>query len=235
MTQIAPMPQRFLPLFLLLTVFLSLAAPQCLALEAPPDLATPLRVKIVEIKGAKVRLPIPDGYEEMLSKDEGVLIYAWMMVNATGGGRIPLAYFINSSDKKKFKKDDERIRHAVAFADPDYFDLTISKTVIDGKLREALTIYIKNINDLYNDIQNEMKESEYAQEIIYSKKKSISASFKRHLFDKKNNMIEEIILSFILLDQKLVEIHFHKFKDIESSILIRDTENYLVKINQGCF
>ena len=97
MRMLLPVHMRAFLVFLTAVGFFGFAMQECRASETSPDPDTPLRVKMVEIKGTKVRLPIPDGYEEMRREDSPHL-YDWMVDIATLGRRIPLAYLINSSD-----------------------------------------------------------------------------------------------------------------------------------------
>ena len=234
MTSIAPMRQRFLPFFLLLAGFLSLAASECWAMETSSDPHAPLQVKMVEIKGAKVRLPIPDGYEEM-RREDSPRIYDWMVDTAAFDGRIPLAYFINSMDKKKLKKDDERIRYSIVFADHAYYNIKSREYALEGELRSFLFSYIKDMIDIINSVEKEFNNHEFENKSVDVHSRSFSFVFKRKMQKDGIQGLEAMAWSFILLDRKIVEVHFYQFDHEGSEVRGNRVYNYLKKIDRGLF
>ena len=231
-----PLPVRMRTFLVFLTAagFFGLAMPECRASEASSDPDTPLRVKMVEIKGAKVRLPIPDGYEEMRREDSPHL-YDWMVDIATLGRRIPLAYLINSSDRKKIKKDDERIRYSIAFTDSVYNGITICEHNLEIDMRFTLYRYVSDMLDIINPVEREFNKPEFKLDKTHINKRSFVLKFTRKRKNNDSQNLEAMIWSFILLDTKIVEVHFYQFDHEESDAHGSGAYNYLKKIDRGHF
>ena len=215
-------------------VVLVMAVPSGWAAGPPCD--APLRVKEVEIKGVKVRLPIPDGYEEMQREDHPET-YDWMVKVTEGIGQQPLAYLINAADREALRSDPGvNIRFATAAADDDSWDAVIKEDSMERD-REYFIEYVKDIWEGFNEVAREENRIERDYVGIYDGKKSVSALYigKNKLINKKYK--SGLSISFIVLDKKVVEFtFFHKiFFQNDSFQLIHTTLNYLKNIDQGCY
>ena len=222
----SPLCRNFIVFFLSLALFLFLAA-TCLAADAPSGKEIPLRVKNVEIKKVKVRLPIPDGYEEMQREDHPER-YDWMVEAVAGDDMLPLAFFINSEDKANLKRGEKvNLRYGFAFSDKSFWDAVIFGNTIE----QDRAYFEKYINFLSEG------EELYDYQIIYNALKSISFSCISKEKIPNEPFKKARTESYVILDHKVVAMCLYKkaytTDDIEE--LTRMTVSYLEKIDQGQF
>ena len=207
------------------------------AMGEKPPAPTKLRVKMVEIKNTKVRLPIPDGYEEMRREDHPGY-YSWMVSVTLDETMQPLAYFINSEDKALLQQGkDVNLRYGFAFSDESFWDAVIWRNRMDGDVRQHFVEYIRDGCDGVNEIARKENRELYDWNYIHSGKRSIA-----YYWLSKNKILEEKyrrlrIGSYIVLDRKIVGVSLYiKVKDDDDIALLRAiTTSYLTAIDQGRF
>ena len=226
---------RFRMLFALLFV-LSLM-PSCRAADAPTEKDTPLCVKNVVIKGAKVRLPIPDGYEEMQREDDPET-YDWMKEVNSDDGTLPLAYLIHSDDKARLKNgEDVNLRYGFAIADESSWDAVVISDTIKKGDRAYFTQYIKDINDGANELSQKAGEDLYDWKYIHSGLKTISwLSVSQNKINVRKFKGARTG-SFIIVDHKtiIVCLYFKVYTDNDIYQLTNTTVSYLKKIDRAHF
>lgn len=235
MRQSSPLFRRSFLYALLMAAFLAapLASP-CRAAQFSPVREGFLRVKNVEIKGVKVRFPIPDGYEEMQREDHPV-VYDWMTEFVFREKHLPVALFINSSDKAQLKKDKRtNFRYGMAFSDDDFWDAIIFGNTMNKSVRKYFENYILELSSGINELRRKSGGIEYDWEYMHSGRKTIS-SFN---IGNRNASGEEyknaFTRSYIVLNSKIVAVCMYKdvytYTDVDD--LKQSTLSYLKMIDK---
>lgn len=165
----------FTALFCALFILAGHALP-CLAADAgAKEKDAPLRVKVVDIKGTKVRLPIPDGFEEMQREDHPET-YDWM--KNVYSDSLELIFLINSDDKKKLSENKNiNFKYGMLF--------TPSSQLMTNKINKknsnyalnGFTEYIQEYIINYNKDAINEKRSELEYFYIFKNDKSASVLF----------------------------------------------------------
>ena len=196
---------------------------------------TPLKVKIVDIRGTKVRLPIPDGYEEMKREDHPET-YDWMKdITSPPDRMLQLVFLINSEDKIKLREDATfEFRCGFAISRCNQWDAVIEENSMihtRGYFKE----FIKDLVEGANELRKNDGEIKQEYRYIHNGIKTISAL----VIDYKNikKYRSSFTLSYMILDKKVAEYTLYKkIYDTDDIIQIKNiTLNFLKKIDKGSY
>ena len=221
-----------------LAVFLMASALPCVihAKGAAPDEGNRLQVKNVIIKGTKVRLPIPEGYEEMRREDDPER-YDWMVGLNSDEESLPLAYLINSEDKATLKRGERvNLRYGFAYAHDHSWDAVIASNSLLYD-REYFKKYIKELRQGIAELDRADGEDPKIWGYIYDGRKSISYFWVSRNKAKGKNYKYLGTKSFVVLDRKvaIVVLYLRGYEDSDVAALKKITIEYLEKIDRGRF
>lgn len=225
-------------LFFIFMVVLSVTAifvPASLAADALSGEEAPLRVKHVEIRGVKIRLPIPDGYEEMRREDHPET-YDWLVKTNSDEIILPLAYLINSEDKTTLSQGAPIVglRYGVARSEKLYWGDCIDDERLDY-FKTLVKDFVRAVAKRVDDVGASKNTVPMDRSLLHEGKKSMSflnvmqgnwpGFFYKTAYCK----------SFIVADKKIVEVTLWRdaYKDIEIQALIDDALFYLKKIDNS--
>ena len=165
-----------------------------------------LRMKDVEIRGRKVRLPIPVDYEEMRQEDAPLVYDLVVKLNSKENGRTLLAALIHSKDKALLQQGkDVELRYGAAFSSSLFGGAVMDKHQYIY-FRERFVDYVKEINDGANDAREE-GESVYEWEYIYKGDRSVSSMTIDRSGVEAGQCMTLITESYAIIDKKIIGIY----------------------------
>lgn len=236
MPRISPCACRVvLSVFLAALFLLSPHAPASLAAEAALGKETPLRVKNVDIDGVEVRLPIPDGYEEMQWEDHPAT-YVSLVENNSYDWMHPIIFLINSEDKVLLKQGNSNMgfRYGVIRSEALYQDEVIGTEQLNY-FKTLVKQFVDALSKRADELLREENRLPLERSLFHEGKKSVSFfnAMKENWPEKPYRSV--YYKSFLVVDKKIVEVTLkcEAFNELETQKLKQDALRYLQKFDSS--